>query len=519
MKTKNLDKRSKEKKSWRSLRWYVGLFLAVVPVLVGANRAIAQSNAIAPSTLEFYINSLWLLIAGALVFFMNAGFAMLEAGLCRTNNAVNVLAKNLIVFCVSILAFWLLGFGLMFGNGSEFLGIAGFSFEPFIILFGNYFPEQFSDLKEIYSNHAFAAVFFFQLVFAGTTATIVSGAVAERIKFWAFFFFSLLLVGIAYPITGRWIWGPNGWLAAQNFLDFAGSTVVHSVGGMAGLTGALLLGPRRGWKGYDPESSEKNKFTDESKKFPPYNLTFSTLGCLILWLGWLGFNGGTAISIDHVPHIILTTIMAAASGGVFVLMFRGVLPKKPSLSLVINGILGGLVGITASSAYVGILAAIFIGSSSGFIVILIEYLLKQVNIDDPVGAIPVHLGCGIWGTLLTGCFVQKLEPYISYDVIQYEQIFAQLIGILSVNATILLLTSVFWIFIGLIIYLIESISYSLSLNSKQGASIKKQLYSSERDPEDSPVEFMVKYLKLAREALRVSKEDEEKGRDGIFERE
>ena len=366
-------------------------------------------------------------------------------------------------------------------------------------------------------------VFFFQLVFAGTAATIVSGAVAERIKFWAFFWFSFCLVGIAYPITGRWIWGPDGWLATQlNFHDFAGSTVVHSVGGTAGLLGTMLLGPRSGWQGYNPYQKGKEQFTVKPRQFSAYNLTFSTLGCLILWLGWLGFNGGSVKALAHIPHVITTTMIAAASGGAFVLLLRGLRRNKPALPLVINGILGGLVGITASSAYVTLGVAMFIGAVSGLCVILVEALLEFYRIDDPVGAVPVHLGCGIWGTLAVGLFVNQLPPYIEQEVNRIEQILAQLVGLLSVLALTILLCSVFWLSIGLILYLVElgneQLKRSPAVNqpSNNPSRSNRNKYKSESLIPESPLEWSLKYLKIAREALRVSVEEEIRGSDGTF---
>ena len=281
-------------------RWYICWFFSGI-VLALAHHPVTRAQTNNQTDFD-YLSIVWLLLAGTLVFFMNAGFAMLEAGLCQRRNAVNVLAKNLIVFCISIFAFWGLGFGIMFGNGNSFWGQEGFFFQIFSTPFNNNFPPEFKDLANLYVGQSFVGVFFFQLVFAGTAATIVSGAVAERIKFWAFFLFSFCLVGIAYPLAGRWVWGPNGWLASNlNFLDFAGSTVVHSVGGTAGLLGTMLLGPRRGWQGYDPNQIYKEQFTAKPKQFSAYNLTFSTLGCLILWLGWLGFNGGSVKALAHIP--------------------------------------------------------------------------------------------------------------------------------------------------------------------------------------------------------------------------
>ena len=491
-------------------------------VLALAHHPVARGQTSNQTELD-ELSLVWLLVAGALVFFMNAGFALLEAGLCQTRNAINVLAKNLIVFCVSILAFWGFGFGIMFGDGNSVWGQEGFWFQTFNAPFHNDFSSGFEALAQLYPSQSLVGIFFFQLVFAGTAATIVSGAVAERIKFWAFFWFSFCLVGIAYPLTGRWVWGPDGWLASQlNFLDFAGSTVVHSVGGTAGLIGTILLGPRRGWQGYNPHQLERDQFTAPAQQFKAYNLTFSTLGCLILWLGWLGFNGGSVKALAHIPHVITTTMIAAAAGGVFVLLLRGWRRQKPALPLVINGILGGLVGITASSAYVTLGAALFIGAVSGFCVLLVEALLEFYRLDDPVGAVPVHLGCGIWGTLAVGLFVHQLPPYIEQEVHRFGQILAQLVGLLLVLTLTILLCLLFWLSIGLMLYLVElgnaQLKRLLAVNQPANrlAREHRNLYKSENLIPESPLEWLVKYLKIAREALRVPEPEEIRGSDGTF---
>ncbi len=501
---------------------YIGLFLAaLILVLFHHPVAIAQVN----NKTDFdYLKNIWVLVSASLVFFMNAGFAMLEAGLCQTRNAVNVLAKNLIVFCVSILAFWWLGFGFMFGDGNSFYGQEGFFFQTFSPPFNNNFPAQFQDLANLAQGQSFLSVFFFQAVFAGTAATIVSGAVAERIKFWAFFWFSFFLVGIAYPITGRWAWGPDGFLASSfNFLDFAGSTVVHSVGGMAGLLGAILLGPRTGWQGYDPSKTGDNRFSKvRSRQLGTYNLTFSTLGCLILWLGWLGFNGGSVKALAHIPHVIMTTMISAASGGIFVLLLRGLRRNKPPLPLVINGILGGLVGITASSAYVSLAVAMFIGAVSGLCVIIFEAVLEFYRIDDPVGAVPVHLGCGVWGTVAVGLFVHQLPPYIEQDVNRVEQILGQLVGIFSVLSMTTILCLIFWLGVGLMIYFVELLNEQLRVSSQSLESPEHKIqsdrekYRAENIIVESPLEWIMKYIKISKEALRVSIENEKRGSDGTF---
>ena len=485
---------------------YIGLFIVSILLFIAIEPALAQTTA-ANNTLDI----LWLLVTGSLVFFMNAGFAMLEAGLCQTRNSTNVLAKNLIVFCISILAFWSLGFGLMFGNGNSWNGTTGFFFQAFDPPLENIFDAGFDSLELLYPGLPLVVVFFFQLVFAGTTATIVSGAMAERVKFWAFFWFSFLLVGIAYPITGRWVWNPNGWLALNyNFIDFAGSTVVHSVGGMAGLVGAILIGPRRGWKGYDPDAAKGDRFELPPQTFGYYNLSLSTLGCLILWLGWLGFNGGSARSVADAPHVIATTMMAGAAGGIFMLLLRGLRSKKLRLPLVINGILGGLVSITASSVYVSLAVAILIGAIGSLWIIIIEQLLDRLCIDDPVGAIPVHLGCGIWGTFAAGLFANQLPPYIDEPVVRIEQIFSQIVGIIAVNSTILVLSLAFWLVVGLIIHTVDY------LNSKLKNQRDRTSDSNTDSSNSNAYRGFGKYFHYARRAIRVSPEEESKGSDGTF---
>lgn len=478
----------------------ISLFILGIYLIILIEPAIAQVSIVAESS---NLDTLWLMVAGSLVFFMNAGFAMLEAGLCQMRNATNILAKNLIVFCVSTLAFWLLGFGLMFGDGNSWLGTTGFCFKAFDPPLQDSFNQGFESLNVLYPGQPWMVVFFFQLVFAGTTATIVSGAMAERIKFWAFFWFSFLLIAIAYPLTGRWAWNPNGWLAALNFLDFAGSTVVHSVGGIAGLVGTILIGPRRGWHGYNPDEVKSNQFSAPVQSFGFYSLSLSTLGCLILWLGWLGFNGGSVRSIADAPHVIATTMLAGASGGVFILLLRGLRGQKLKLPLVINGILGGLVSITASSVYVSLAVAILIGAIGSLWIIAIEQLFERLDIDDPIGAIAVHLGCGIWGTFAAGLFANQLPPYINFSIIRLEQLFNQLVGIIAINTTILLLSIGFWISIGLIMYATASANTRL----KSG---------SNRNTNHSSYKGFDRYLHYARTGIRVSLSEEAQGSDGTF---
>lgn len=381
-------KKFKGKKSWMLSSWTICLPLAAIILLVSVSAAAAQeTDEITPEKLKIMLDTIWVVFAGCLVFFMNAGFAMLETGFCRRKNAVNILAKNLIVFAISTVAYWMTGFALMFGNGNLFAGTQGFFLNP---------TDVFSSLD--WTDVPLKAKFFFQLAFAGTAATIVSGAVAERIKFLAFIIFSLLLVGICYPITGHWVWG-GGWLQDLDFQDFAGSTVVHSVGGSAALVGTALLRPRIGK--YDKNGLPLG--------IPGHNLSVSTLGCLILWLGWFGFNAGSTMAADPdaISHILLTTNMAAATGGIAATITSWVWFGKPDLSMIINGVLAGLVAITASCRFVNTFWAAVIGAVAGIIVVFsVDFLDNKLKFDDPVGAISVHLVCGFWGTIAVGLFSQ-----------------------------------------------------------------------------------------------------------------
>lgn len=421
------------------LFWGVASHAADPPTL----ESLSQEQA----NLKVGLDTMWVMVTGMLVFFMNAGFCMLETGFCRQKNAVNVLAKNLIVFALSTIAYWAIGFGLMYSNGSDYIGTEAIFFlngadnSP---LTGEEYKGAFSALN--WTGVPLLAKFFFQLVFAGTTATIVSGAVAERIKFVDFLIFSLLLVGISYPITGHWIWG-GGWLTKMGFYDFAGSTVVHSVGGWAALMGAIFLGPRIG-----------KYFKDGgSVAFPGHNMSIATLGCLILWLGWFGFNPGSTMALDAnaIAHIAVTTNTAAAFGGVAATFTAWLYLGKPDLSMVINGILAGLVGITASCSVVSVPSSAIIGVIAGVIVVFSVTFIDKLKIDDPVGAISVHLVCGIWGTLAVGLFaVGPNNPSYPWAATAPNGLFGngnpssllpQIIGILAVGAATVAFSSLFWL--------------------------------------------------------------------------
>lgn len=381
----------------RSVRWIAWGCLGTIAIggMDGLLQAAQASPANAAWDVRVAIDTVWVIFTGVLVFFMNAGFCMLETGFCRSKNAVNLLSKNLIVFALSTLAYWAIGFGLMFGNGNPLIGLHGFFLNG-----ADNSPATDAAYSGVFSALSGAGIplsvkFFFQLAFAGTAATIVSGAVAERIKFLAFFIFSLLLVGCSYSITGHWIWG-QGWLAELGFWDFAGSTVVHSVGGWAALMGAILLGPRL----------DRYTKTGLGIAMPGHNLSISTLGCFILWLGWFGFNPGSTLGVNplQIGHILITTNLAAAMGGIAATVTAWLYLGKPDLSMVINGVLAGLVGITASCSFVAIGSAALIGAVAGVLIVFSVTILDHLRVDDPVGAISVHLVGGIWGTLAVGLF-------------------------------------------------------------------------------------------------------------------
>ncbi|MGF1481755.1 MAG: ammonium transporter [Cyanophyceae cyanobacterium] len=502
--------------NWLLRRWYFYLPLSTLTLLLSGRVAVAQGE-----TDSLVLANIWLLIAGAFVFFMNAGFAMLEAGFCRRKNATNVLAKNLIVFCVATLAYWLFGFGLMFGDGSytctgqeqnilSFIGQQGFFFELLFPVAGAFPTEQFSCLHLDWPERAFAPLFFFQLVFAGTAATIVSGAIAERVRFWAFVLFSFFLVGFCYPLTGHWVWGHYGWLLqALRFRDFAGSTVVHSVGGMAALVGAMLLKPRQGRFGYD--TSQDRFEEEETESFTPDNLGFATLGCLILWLGWFGFNGGSTIYLEYVPHIIVTTMTAAAAGGISAILFSPIVIGKPSLSSIINGILGGLVSITASSAFVNLSSSFVIGAVGGIFVVLGEVFLEVCKIDDPVGAVPVHLFCGFWGTVAVGLFsspsslVYTSLPYYEHFLLQT---FCQFLGWLIICTVTGILCTIAWLLIGIFIHYLIQLDAQLDRRSTAPSPSKNQAFNLSQ--------FLLRHYQIGRQGIRVSTADELQGSDGVF---
>jgi len=350
-----------------------------------------------PTELKVALDTVWVMVTAALVFFMNAGFGLLESGLCRSKNAVMIMSKNFIVFAISTLAYWAIGFGLMFADGS-WVGTGGF----FLMgpdnspQTGDAYQGMFDALS--WTGVPLEAKFFFQLVFCGTAATIVSGAVNERTKYSAFLVFSAVLTGVIYPVIGHFIWG-GGVLAKAGMLDFAGSSVVHSVGGWAALAGVLVIGPRLGRYAADGSVTP----------MPGHHMGYVFLGGLILWLGWFGFNPGSTMAAvpADIARIALITNLAGASGAVVATLYAWVRIGKPDFTFSVNGTLAGLVGITASCSCVNMSSAVVIGGVAGVLVIEGVLLFDRLQVDDPVGATSVHLINGIWGTLAVGLFGMK----------------------------------------------------------------------------------------------------------------
>jgi len=361
------------------------LWLATVPLALfglGIFNLSAHAADLPELNAAFLANNLWLLIATILVIFMNAGFAMVEAGMCRSKNAVNILAKNLFVFALAVTSYWFIGYSLMYGGSvaDGWLYFGGLFFDPTVT------ADMVTDAGLVPTVD-----FLFQSAFAGTAATIVSGLVAERVKFGEFVVFAIVLTAFIYPIAGSWKWN-GGWLDSLGFVDFAGSSIVHSVGAWAGLVGAMLLGPRIG------------KYTDgKPSAMPGHNMAIATLGALVLWIGWYGFNPGSQLAMDQwVPYVAVTTTLAAAAGAIGATIVSTLTSGKPDLTMIINGILAGLVSITAGCGDMTLAGAWFAGLVGGIIVVFSVAALDAAEIDDPVGAFSVHGVCGVWGTVVIG---------------------------------------------------------------------------------------------------------------------
>jgi len=329
------------------------------------------------------IDTLWVMIAAFMVFIMQAGFGMLEAGLIRTKNTCNILMNNFLDFCMASMGFFFFGYAIMFGSGNGFMGHSGW-FRLGIGLEG--------DLP-LYAE------WFFHAVFCGAAATIVAGGIAERMKFKGYLMYSFLISATVYPLVGHWIWG-GGWLADLDFADFAGSTVVHAVGGSAALVGTIVLGPRIGK--YNKDGS--------ANAIEGHSMALASLGTLILWFAWFGFNPGSTLSVgdgSKIAHVAMTTNLSAVAGGLTGMFFAWKKFGKPDLTMTMNGALAGLVAITAPCAFVMPIEAIIIGMIGGIVVVIGTIFLDMIHIDDPVGAVPVHMMNGIWGTLAVGIFGHK----------------------------------------------------------------------------------------------------------------
>lgn len=416
--------------------------LSLVALLALATTAFAQEAAAAAAEAPKYkdaaafaessgytlftLHNLWMMIAAALVFIMHLGFATLETGLTRAKNTVNILYKNTLIPCIGILTYAVVGFNLMY-PGADYAG-GWFGFAGF----GVVVTDEVAGLTDAYNaGYTYWTDFLFQAMFAATAATIVSGAVAERVKLSSFLIFSTLFVSIAYPITGMWKWG-NGWLNTMEtpFYDFAGSTLVHSVGGWGALAGVLLLGPRLG------------RYTSAGKVVPiaGHSMPLATIGVFLLWLGWFGFNGGSVLSAapGAVSLVLVTTALAASAGAIGAMATSWSILKKPDLSMALNGVLAGLVGITAGADQMAMSSSILIGLSSGVLVVLSVLFFDKLRIDDPVGALSVHLVCGIWGTLCVGIFGAKAGV---------AQLISQFIGVAAVGVFTFIFAYILFAFI------------------------------------------------------------------------
>lgn len=379
-----------------------------------------ESNTEAIAANGVNLDTVWVLLAAVLVMFMQPGFALLEAGFTRAKNACNIMMKNLMDFSLGSIIYWAMGFGIMFGAGNLFFGTSGF--------FLNDTGATFDSLS--WSKVPLDCKYLFQLVFCATAATIVSGAMAERTKFVSYLIYSVVISAIIYPVSGHWIWG-GGWLAELGMWDFAGSTVVHSVGGWLALVGAIILGPRIGKYGSD----------GTPRPIPGHSIPLAALGVFILWFGWFGFNPGSTMgAITDIAHIAVTTNIAAAAGAIAAMLTAWVMFKKPDASMSFNGVVAGLVAITCPCAFVSIGSAILIGLIAGVLVVLsVVFFDRVLHIDDPVGAISAHGVCGAWGTFSLGLFAQDIfSPGTTGNGLLFggglKLLGAQTLGIISVFA-------------------------------------------------------------------------------------
>ncbi|MBN1794066.1 MAG: ammonium transporter [Candidatus Omnitrophica bacterium] len=380
-----------------------------------ASPALAAESVLYASTVG--VDTLWVLLAAFLVFFMQAGFGMVEAGFIRAKNTCNILTKNFLDFCMASLGFFIFGYAIMFGEGNSFMGYSGWFLRG---------AESGSDIPLF-------AFWLFQAAFCGAAATIVAGGMAERMKFSAYLTYSFLISAFIYPLVGHWVWG-GGWLSRLHFADFAGSTVVHAVGGFAALIGTIVLKPRLGK--YNTDGS--------ANMIAGHSIPLASLGVFILWFGWFGFNPGSTLSVGDgslISRVAINTNLAAATGGILAMATVWRMFGKPDLSMAMNGALAGLVAITAPCAFVEPWAAIAIGAFAGIIVVLGVVLLDKLQIDDPVGAVPVHGLNGIWGTLAVGIFGRE-SLGLAYDGLLYGggmmQVGIQSLGVIAVVGFVLI---------------------------------------------------------------------------------
>jgi Amt family ammonium transporter len=370
----------------KRLYWILAACLSVAAILAAPAPVMAADEA-GESVVDSVtsqisgLDTVWVLLAAFLVFFMQAGFGMVEAGFIRAKNACNILTKNFLDYCVASIVFFLVGYAFMFGKNSSIIGWTGFGME------GAYNPA---------GNIPIWAFWLFQAAFCGAAATIVAGAMAERMKFHAYLLYTIVISALVYPIIGHWVWSEAGWLYKLGFMDFAGSTVVHATGGWAAFIGAVLLGPRLG------------KYNGQTKAIAGHSIPLAALGVFILWFGWFGFNPGSSLGVEGQESLIglvaINTNLAAAAGAIMAMVTVWTLYGKPDLSMTMNGALAGLVAVTAPCAFVAPWAAIVIGAVGGIVVVFGVGLLDKIHVDDPVGAVPVHGMNGLWGTLSIGLF-------------------------------------------------------------------------------------------------------------------
>jgi Amt family ammonium transporter len=394
----------------------IGLVALSVVALTAPAMAQEVEEPLAAESVQAVLDNIWILIAAVLVIFMQAGFALVEAGLTRAKSVANIMMKNLMDFVVGVLVFGAVGFAFAFGSGNDFIGTSGWFLDP-------------SEFSEGWGNLSLPTFFIFQVAFAATAATIVSGAMAERTKFKAYFVYSAIISAIVYPIVVHWVWG-GGWLANLDtpYHDFAGSGVVHMTGGVAALVGAAILGPRIGKYGAD----------GKPRAIPGHSIPFAIIGCFILLIGWFGFNPGSELAADEfVGPIAVTTLFAGVAGALVATLITWFKDGKPDVAMAGNGLLAGLVGITAGCAAVNNWGAVIIGAIAGAIVVGSVLFFDRVRIDDPVGAVSVHGICGAWGVIAVGLFATEESDFWKQGLFfggGTDQLVSQIIGVVAIAA-------------------------------------------------------------------------------------